>query len=568
MRAQSLRLLLIAGALVALVSCVSWIGRYGPPFQENADPNYFSDLIAQAQRMVNADGGAPGDGGPAEPTMAWLEPVFSSMKPAEQNPGDGYPSLAPGTACESQPVLLRFSWLSDVQLRQGEVKLGNAELSRALNTVINTFEFDPVAEEFDWSVYLAHVLSINRYQRELRRANETPLSFMIHTGDSIDSGTIEELYQYIFISNELEIPWFNVLGNHDTAVFGNYEKSKNYSLAADVEFYPIARRPSWLAMHKNGRRALGGFGHFLYPIPEHLGGKGHTPSLNGSIGTILDQLAVVPPSECHGFDLHPDSPCHDVPECDQQPGYYAFDLDGVAKTNTWLQNAAIRVIVLDSPKKKVGDWGEWADIGQEETDWLRGVLASAGDRLLLVFAHHRPGDYSSDVLKVLHDYAHGNMIFFTGHTHQNHIAYLKGAKPGQGFYDLNNGAVMQYPQTGRIVEVRGTPGQVGCIVSKWMWPSYLDLPQDDKDDPKALTPAQETRWQECLDDRMLIRNNLAEAAGCGHLGALRDYVSGAAPIWGAPQDINEGRRAANVIVPIRIPALKPAQSVARCGQPK
>jgi len=45
--------------------------------------------------------------------------------------------------------------------------------------------------------------------------------------------------QFIYISNQLNIPWLNLVGNHDDTIFGNYNPRLGYGRDPDVNFYPV-----------------------------------------------------------------------------------------------------------------------------------------------------------------------------------------------------------------------------------------------------------------------------------------------------------------------------------------
>ena len=98
---------------------------------------------------------------------------------------------------------------------------------------------------------------------------------MVHTGDSIDAGTIQELYQFIYISDKLQmIPWLNLVGNHDVAIFGNYQERIAYAREAGVNFYPVGDLTNFVWMHRK-QRVISGFGWHLLPAPSE---GGHSPS--------------------------------------------------------------------------------------------------------------------------------------------------------------------------------------------------------------------------------------------------------------------------------------------------
>jgi hypothetical protein len=212
---MTLRMLFLSALSVGVLSSsCSWIrqvpdpelatGQVTPEYQQSLEPNYFegtlvggstdqylNDLSAEKQRLMSA------------PDDALV--VQGVPDPARQE--------SARKECLSRPLQLRFAWYSDVQLRQRDVKLFSRTASQALDRVQNSFEGDPVQEEYGWAVYLSHLLALNNYQRSLHDSNATQaakeplLQFYIHTGDAIDAGTIEELYRFVYLSNQLDFPW-------------------------------------------------------------------------------------------------------------------------------------------------------------------------------------------------------------------------------------------------------------------------------------------------------------------------------------------------------------------------
>lgn len=113
---------------------------------------------------------------------------------------------------------------------------------------------------------------------------------LVPGGDAIDAGSTEELYKFIYITNKLQIPWLNLIGNNDISIFGNCKERLGYTRQAGVSFYPVGSQSNFLLMHAR-ERMISGFGPLLLPVPAEMG---HSASEDGN--------AEIRSICLHGFD--------------------------------------------------------------------------------------------------------------------------------------------------------------------------------------------------------------------------------------------------------------------------
>lgn len=538
-----------AMVLLSAVSC-SWIRQVPAPenpssleFQASEKPLYFEKTLIADNELQYQQLGELG------------ELVLAAD--SELHAQGGKNPEPQEHACLQQPVQLRFAWYSDVHIRQRDVKLFSRNASSTLDHVINSFESDPLQEEFGWAAYLTHLLALNRYQAGLANRAERLLQFYIHTGDAIDAGTIEELYRFVHITNRLSLPWLNLVGNHDYSVFGNYQRSRNYSVDAGVAFYPIGQLRNFLHMHR-ATREISGFGPYLLPVPLAPDGKGHRPSLHGSYyfapapgGSAPGapgrpaSAKLIPGTSCHGFELRiPSRDASEDENCDSLPGYYAFDLDRGVDSSL---SVRLRVIVLNSEEES--RFGAGSSFGEAQLAWLHDMLHGAHDRTTLLFVHHRVKALPSAVLELLRAEQNGPIVVFSGHSHSNDVSLFAG-RSGRSIYELNTGSLNAFPQVGRIIELRGQ-GPSGCLTSRAVWPRLLAAALPSLR-PHALSEQHKIAMASCDANRLAVRKHLPQAVKCARLGALRDYQRTDVTEWGTPQDFEEAWDRMNIIIPLEL----------------
>ena len=78
-------------------------------------------------------------------------------------------------------------------------------------------------ELYGYGTFLSTVLAVNQlssgtYGSYAPCPAPLPPQFAIHTGDAVDASMFSELFQFLAVVNELNIPFLNVIGNHDDLV--------------------------------------------------------------------------------------------------------------------------------------------------------------------------------------------------------------------------------------------------------------------------------------------------------------------------------------------------------------
>ncbi len=352
-------------------------------------------------------------------------------------------AVTPSANTSHPGVKLTFFHLSDVQLRDEQVRLYDKETSKLADYIIPSFEHGPLQEVFDGAAYYAIIQTINASVKHYPTDNPLKPKFMIHTGDAIDAGVVNELYEFLYISNEIGIPWYNAIGNHDVGTFGNIEPKMIYVNDPFVEFMTMHSKFNFINLH-----------HSTYE---------HYPFVNVSPkNTDIEPTTTQNPpflSKYNGFDklkYTTDQIGRDDVICDDCPGYYSIELK---KTDESTKDPAIQMIVLDTGF----NFGAYGNVSPQQLAWLETEINKSKSEIVLIFGHHNLKSISNgNVLKELFAANPAVVAYFCGHTHEHQINYYSGKENTFGFWEVITGATFAYPMQGSLVRVKYEAG-VGIL---------------------------------------------------------------------------------------------------------
>jgi 3',5'-cyclic AMP phosphodiesterase CpdA len=235
----------------------------------------------------------------------------------------------------------------------------------------------------------------------------------------------------------LRAPWYAVPGNHDLLVAGE-----------------LARTPSTAAVAVGAERLVTPDAGLDVPRSENA----LTPQLVDSAlsGGLPGTTARVAPDPARR-ELTPREAVAGLRAASGHGGSgarmdYAFDAGG-----------AVRVVVLDTVRRDVGSGGV---LSAEQTRWLAGQLAAAGDRRVIVVSHQPLTSVAGgQAALALLDGDRHVVAALAGDSHHNRVVARHTATGG--YWLVQTAALADYPQQGRVLRVRSTPGG-GTVLETWM----------------------------------------------------------------------------------------------------
>ena len=388
--------------------------------------------------------------------------------------------------------LLSFIHLSDIQLRDPSVTLTNRRVSAQLDWFEPFWSFEYDTDMTFYNQYL--VQSVIDTLNRLSALGTTPdiPTFVIHTGDSIDSGSMSELIRFHALIDELKIPFFEAFGNHDVLVFGNLTPTPTHD--NDTACAPISSlisQQNWFVPNElcvdqkvNCPDCIGHEGEliardtmeetrqrFMRQLKHSSVDEVAEPRFDPGDVYCPDTSPIVRRdaySRNHGFDLGTaNDKLYGTPL-----GYYAFVRPLAPTAGEDPRNAVF--IALDSEELLDHQGGIEGRVGHTQLGWVKSVLDCVHARhpldLVFAFAHQPLGsiDVASEDQKsgyhVLADTLASSPNFvgyFYGHNHVNSICG-DGRSQSAGasgracthFWEVETASLIEFPQEGRLVQIK------------------------------------------------------------------------------------------------------------------
>lgn len=318
----------------------------------------------------------------------------------------------------------------------------------------------------------------------------TPDSGVLDGADRPLPDAINPKLPYNAVGLDPAIPWYTCYGNHDGLATGNFPINRDLPNPQDwfAPLFPIvadvigfhALDPLWNSMLPTADlspAALSGRGPILLPDSQQIdlaaleaGPIEPDPARRflSSRDFIQQHLASSTPPRGHGLTRR-----------------------SLARNETWytarpVPNVPLRLIVFDTVA--AGPYyGLPLYYGALSREHLEnfiipalGAATAAGEWIILA-SHHPSEDFSlpfpadtvstAEFRALLSSYP-GVVLHLAGHTHRNHASVIPGAYP---YLEIETGAIIDYPQEGRILDLFLEDGGDTIRVESRMF-SHADAP--------------------------------------------------------------------------------------------
>ncbi len=493
-------------------------------------PTYWQELQCTKQEIAKE---LPTDAHCA----AWLWPRIHCSEAKHRVLCQGPPASPPlpDAACAGLKSLFSFVHMSDAQLKEHEIHMAGDLSEVQYDGLTNGALRDELLERHDDAVLLATMLGVNAmlgarppgFDKAFGACPApAPPRLAIHTGDAVDAGVFSELIQFLGAVEQLDIPFFDAVGNHDNLFFGTFPPEHMKGLNVVIPFVPIVDTDRFMRLHSQFAS------DYDLSLPRIVR-QGHLPSTKGCTihpaGTPCAAPDLGARSQFHGFDLAcgPDWTGRAGELCTEARGYYAFDVQLPSEQ----RRRTLRFIVLNTAEivpETVGSAFHRLSKGNmlpEQLRWLEAELDRPGEAetFALVFGHHNLGSFLEESqADRLRDLLTGHprvLAYVSAHTHVDR--FEKHPRPQGELWEIGAGSTFIYPQLARIMELlEGPRGELFLRVMSFR----QQLGDGAKEISARPLPAPPPAQDACAPMRRdaSFCSRLARRAQLGRFGAWRD----------------------------------------------
>ena len=392
--------------------------------------------------------------------------------------------------------LLNIAQVSDVHITNVEgplrlenlkwlgVKDANLDL---LDSVIDSVKRDQ--SDLSCQTWDEVIRSINSHHEQ------SPMDFVISTGDHTDTDTEEELTLFVEIADGIKSPTF---------------ESLEESGAIREDFTPEGLRVPWYATIGNHDvEYIGTFNSqgLLFGILAPLFGALPLMKKLSSKNETIEKYSTSnesPGPYWHGFDNQPYQNYRDW------QGYYSFS------PKPYIHCIVLNTANFNSYDPAVSGLWSWEELPREtfslgvldktQYEWMVQEIEDNQDKLCLIFSHHSaaPEDGSgktsfmdpmSDIKaakfrKTLCQYP--NVIaHINGHSHVNAITPVKAVDGAGGYWNINTCAIIEWPMEWRNISVRDNGDGTGSLVCRMIRHGNSEILDVAGNDPAATKEERE-----------------------------------------------------------------------------